>query len=105
MGQAAKSEHILAAGDIPVVQSDRGGQVTYHGPGQTVVYYLLDLKRLQLSVRDLVTLAETVVIDSLAAFGIEEKPSMAPLVSMLMGRKLRRSAFGSEKAAVITDSP
>ena len=70
MGQAAKSEHVLAAGDIPVVQSDRGGQVTYHGPGQTVVYYLLDLKRLQLSVRDLVTLAETVVIDSLAAFGI-----------------------------------
>ena len=70
MGQAAKSEHVLAAGDIPVVQSDRGGQVTYHGPGQTVVYYLLDLKRLQLSVRDLVTLAEAVVIDSLAAFGI-----------------------------------
>jgi len=70
MGQAAKAEHILAAGDIPIVQSDRGGQVTYHGPGQTVVYYLLDLKRLQLSVRDLVTLAETVVIDSLAAFGI-----------------------------------
>ena len=70
MGQAAKAEHILAAGDIPIVQSDRGGQVTYHGPGQTVVYYLLDLKRLQLSVRDLVTLAETVVIESLAAFGI-----------------------------------
>ena len=70
MGQAAKSEHVLAAGDIPVVQSDRGGQVTYHGPGQTVVYYLLDLRRLQLSVRDLVTLAEAVVIDSLAAFGI-----------------------------------
>ena len=71
MGQAAKSEHVLAAGDIPVVQSDRGGQVTYHGPGQTVVYYLLDLKRLKLSVRDLVTFAETVVIDSLAAFGIQ----------------------------------
>ena len=70
MGQAAKAEHILAAGGIPIVQSERGGQVTYHGPGQTVVYYLLDLKRLQLSVRDLVTLAETVVIDSLAAFGI-----------------------------------
>ena len=87
------------------MQSDRGGQVTYHGPGQTVVYYLLDLKRLKLSVRDLVTLAETVVIDSWQPLVFKEKPSMARLVSTLMDRKLGRSAFGSEKAAVITDSP
>ena len=88
MGQAAKSEHVWAAGDIPVVQSDRGGQVTYHGPGQTVVYYLLDLKRLKLSVRDLVTLAETVVIDSLAAFGIQGETKHGARVSTLMDRKL-----------------
>ena len=97
MGQAAKSEHVLAAGDIPVVQSDRGGQVTYHGPGQTVVYYLLDLKRLQLSVRDLVTLAETVVIDSLAAFGIRgETKRDAPGV-YINGSKIAALGFRIRK--------
>jgi len=69
-GQAGKAEHLLAPGDIPVVQVDRGGQVTYHGPGQLVVYPLLDLRRLGLGVRDLVQRLEQAVIDTLAHWSI-----------------------------------
>lgn len=69
-GQAGKAEHVLAAGDIPVVQVDRGGQVTYHGPGQLVAYPLLDLRRLKIGVRDLVNGLEQAVIDTLAAWNI-----------------------------------
>ncbi|MFZ1641311.1 MAG: lipoyl(octanoyl) transferase LipB [Candidatus Contendobacter sp.] len=69
-GLAGKAEHLLAPGDIPVVQVDRGGQVTYHGPGQVVVYCLLDVRRLGLSVRALVTVLERAVIDLLAAHGV-----------------------------------
>jgi lipoyl(octanoyl) transferase len=70
-GQAGKAEHILAPGDIPVVQSDRGGQVTYHGPGQQVVYVLLNLRRRKLGVRELVTVLEQTVVTTLAELGIE----------------------------------
>lgn len=70
-GMAGKAEHLLAPGDIPVVQIDRGGQVTYHGPGQLVVYPLLDLRRLGFGVRDLVTAIEQSIIDYVATFGIE----------------------------------
>ena len=69
-GQAGKSEYVLAAGDIPLVQSDRGGQVTYHGPGQLVAYLLLDLRRLGLTVRALVGGIENAVIALLAGYGI-----------------------------------
>lgn len=69
-GQAGKAEHLLAPGDIPVVQSDRGGQVTYHGPGQLVVYFLLDLQRLGYGVRSLVTRIEQAMVDVLAGYGI-----------------------------------
>lgn len=62
LGLNAKREHVLAPGDIPVVQIDRGGQVTYHGPGQLVVYVLIDLKRRALSVRQLVTALENAVV-------------------------------------------
>ena len=65
-GQAGKAEHLLAPGDIPVVQSDRGGQVTYHGPGQLVLYVLVDVRRSKLSVRELVTCLETAIINTLA---------------------------------------
>jgi len=65
-GQAGKPEHILNAGSIPVIQTDRGGQVTYHGPGQLVIYLLLDLKRMGIGIRDLVTLLESTVIEFLA---------------------------------------
>lgn len=69
-GLAGKAKHLLAPGDIPVIQVDRGGQVTYHGPGQVVVYCLLDVRRLGLNVRGLVTALEQAVIDLLAAYGI-----------------------------------
>lgn len=70
-GQAGKAEHVLIPGDIPVIQSDRGGQVTYHGPGQQVMYILIDLKRRKLGVRQLVTLIENTVVDTLADFHIK----------------------------------
>ncbi|MFP6807715.1 MAG: lipoyl(octanoyl) transferase LipB [Pseudomonadales bacterium] len=70
-GQAGKQEHILAAGNIPVIQSDRGGQVTYHGPGQLVCYLLMDIKRKNLGIRDLVTGIERSIIDLLSGFEIE----------------------------------
>lgn len=70
-GQAGKAEHLLDTGDIPVVQSDRGGQVTYHGPGQQVAYILIDLRRIKLGVRDLVTHIENTVINTLSRFGFE----------------------------------
>jgi lipoyl(octanoyl) transferase len=69
-GLTGKAEHLLAPGDIPVVPVDRGGQVTYHGPGQVVVYCLLDVRRLGFSVRGLVTALERSVIDLLAAHGV-----------------------------------
>jgi len=69
-GQAGKAEHVLAPGDIPIVQSNRGGQVTYHGPGQAVVYVLLDLHRLGYGARDLVRRLEQSMIEVLAGYGI-----------------------------------
>lgn len=70
LGANASRAHLLAPGDIPVVQIDRGGQVTYHGPGQLVVYPLIDLKRLGLGIRDFVTALERAVIGLAAQFGI-----------------------------------
>ncbi len=69
-GQAGKAEHLLMPGDIPVVQVDRGGQVTYHGPGQLVAYVLLNIKRRNIGVRALVTLIEQVIIQTLAQSGV-----------------------------------
>ncbi len=73
-GLAGKPEHVLAPGDIPIVQVDRGGQVTYHGPGQIVLYCLLDMKRAGLGVRDLVSALERSVVELLAELGIEGYP-------------------------------
>ncbi|AJJ60555.1 lipoyl(octanoyl) transferase [Yersinia pseudotuberculosis YPIII] len=70
-GQAGKTEHVLMPGDIPVIQSDRGGQVTYHGPGQQVMYVMVDLKRAKIGVRQLVTAIENTVIETLAHFNID----------------------------------
>ena len=69
-GQAGKAEHILDPHDIPVVQSDRGGQVTYHGPGQLVVYCLIDVRRRGFGVRALVDLIETAILETLQSYGI-----------------------------------
>ena len=73
-GQAGKEEHLLMPGDIPVVQVDRGGQVTYHGPGQLVVYPLINLRRKGIGVRDLVTFTESTIVDTVAELGIEAYP-------------------------------
>jgi lipoyl(octanoyl) transferase len=70
LGKNGKAEHVLNPAGIPVINSDRGGQVTYHGPGQVVVYTLLDLKRLNIGVRQLVTILEQAVIDLLADYGV-----------------------------------
>ncbi len=70
LGLNGKREHLLNTGTIQVINSDRGGQVTYHGPGQLIIYTLLDIKRLNLGVRQLVTLLEQAVIVSLAQYGI-----------------------------------
>ena len=79
LGQAGKPEHVLAAGDIPVIHVDRGGQVTYHGPGQIVVYPLLDLKRLKIGVRDYVHRIEQALIDTMADWNIHaERRDGAP---------------------------
>src|SRR5487761_2789236 len=69
-GQAGKPEHLLNAHEIPVVKIDRGGQITYHGPGQIVAYILLDLRRWKINVRELVRLMEQAVIDLLAEHNI-----------------------------------
>lgn len=70
LGQAGQPEHILLAGDIPVIKSDRGGQVTYHGPGQIVIYTLVNLRRLHIGVRRLVDYLEHSVIDFLDTYGV-----------------------------------
>lgn len=72
-GQAGKAEHLLNPGDIPVIQSDRGGQITYHGPGQIVAYTLIDVRRAKLTVRQLVSRLENAVIALLAEYQIEGK--------------------------------
>lgn len=73
-GQAGKAEHLLAPGDIPVIQVERGGQVTYHGPGQLVAYIMLDLRRRDLGVRELVTAMEQSLVDVLATYGVKAAP-------------------------------
>ena len=71
LGLNASREHLLAPGDIPVIQVDRGGQVTYHGPGQLMIYPMIDLRRAKLGVRDLVTALERAIIDLVAEYDIE----------------------------------
>ncbi len=73
-GQAGKAEHILAPGDIPVILVDRGGQVTYHGPGQLVIYLMIDLTRHRLGIRSLVDVIEQAIVRTLAGMGVEAAP-------------------------------
>jgi lipoyl(octanoyl) transferase len=88
-GLAGKAEHLLAPGDIPVVQVDRGGQVTYHGPGQQVVYIMLNLRRQSLGVRQLVTAIENGIIDLLDKYQIKSTARAdAPGVYMFSGEKI-----------------
>jgi lipoyl(octanoyl) transferase len=99
LGMNASREHLIAPGDIPVVQIDRGGQVTYHGPGQLVIYPLLNLRRHRLGVRDLVVALENAIIGYAADLGIEAKGSReAPGVYVegvklaSIGLRIRRGA-------------
>ena len=71
LGLNGKKEHLLDTGDIPVVATDRGGQITYHGPGQLVIYVLLDLKRLNIGIRKVVTALEQAMIETLSQYGIK----------------------------------
>jgi len=95
-GQAGKAEHLLVPGDIPVVQSDRGGQVTYHGPGQLVAYLLLDLRRLKMGVRDLVTAIEQTIVATLAHYQIDAfpKPDAPGVYVNLDGRVDKIASLG-----------
>jgi lipoyl(octanoyl) transferase len=88
LGLNASREHLLTPGDIPVIQVDRGGQVTYHGPGQLMVYPLIDLKRAGLGVRDLVTGLEQTVVDLLADFDIEAASRKDAPGVYVVGRKV-----------------
>ncbi len=72
-GQAGKAEHVLNPGDTPIVQSDRGGQVTYHGPGQVILYTLVPMRHFALNIRDLVGLLEDTVIIVLASYGVSSQ--------------------------------
>jgi lipoyl(octanoyl) transferase len=99
LGLNASLEHLLAPGDIPVIQIDRGGQVTYHGPGQLMIYPLIDLKRAGLGIRDLVTALEQSVVDLAEQYGIEAASRAdAPGVYVhgkkiaSVGLRIRRSA-------------
>ncbi len=96
LGLAGKPEHVLAPGDIPIIRTDRGGQVTYHGPGQLVAYLLLDLKRLGLGVKELVKRIEQSLIDLLAEYGIESyrKPGMPGVYVAKNARDAKIAAIG-----------
>ena len=88
LGMNGKPEHVLAAGDIPVVPIDRGGQVTYHGPGQLVVYPLLDLRRLKLGVRELVVGLENAIVATVGSWAIEAAGKRDAPGVYVAGRKL-----------------
>lgn len=87
-GQAGRPEHLLDTGDIPVIQIDRGGQVTYHGPGQLVAYVLLDLARRRMGIRHLVSALERSVVDLLADCGVEASPRPDAPGVYVAGRKI-----------------
>lgn len=88
LGLNASREHVLAPGDIPVIQIDRGGQVTYHGPGQLMIYPLIDLRRARLGIRDLVTALEQSVVDLAAEYHIDAKPRKDAPGVYVRGKKI-----------------
>ena len=88
LGLNASREHLLAPGDIRVIQIDRGGQVTYHGPGQLMIYALVDLKRARLGIRDLVTALEQSVVSLAAEYDVEAKPRQDAPGIYVAGKKI-----------------
>jgi lipoyl(octanoyl) transferase len=103
LGQAGKPEHLLVANSgIPLVQIDRGGQITYHGPGQVVAYLLLDLRRRKLMVREFVTLIEDAVIETLAAYNLAgERKAGAPGIYVPEGASGASAAHTGAKVAAL----
>lgn len=99
LGQAGKPEHILDAGDIPVVKTDRGGQVTYHGPGQITGYCLIDLKRAGLGVREFVERIEDALVDVLVAQDIPAHADRDAHGVYVMGRKIASLGLRIRKGA------
>lgn len=99
-GQAGKAEHLLDPGQIPVIQADRGGQVTYHGLGQLVAYLLLDLRRRRLGIRPLVSLIEASIVELLAGYGIAAAPRADAPGVYVAGCKIASSAYASDAAAL-----
>jgi lipoyl(octanoyl) transferase len=96
-GVAGRDEHVLAAGDIPVVRTNRGGQVTYHGPGQVVAYPLVDLARLRIYVREYVFRLEQAVIDTLGGYGVTgHRVRSAPGVYVRLDDPFGHGRLGSE---------
>ena len=87
-GQAGKAEHVLNSGNTPIVQSDRGGQVTYHGPGQVILYTLIPMRPFLLNVRDLVSLLENTVISVLASYGVSSQARAGAPGVYVGGRKI-----------------
>lgn len=102
LGQAGKSEHLLVENTpIPLTSIDRGGQITYHGPGQIVVYLLLDLRRRKLFVRDLVNRIEQAIIDTLADLKIEgERHAGAPGIYVSQNNRVESNLIGAKIAAL-----
>jgi lipoyl(octanoyl) transferase len=88
LGLNGKTEHLLNPGLIPVLQTDRGGQVTYHGPGQLIIYTLLNIKRLKLTVRQMVTLLEQAIIDTLSQYGLKTSAQPAAPGVYLQQKKI-----------------
>ena len=102
-GQAGKPEHLLQSSNIPVVQSDRGGQITYHGPGQQIMYVLIDIKRHEhLNVRQLVTALEQSVVKTLADYGIEGYPKPDAPGVYIDGKKICSLGLRIRKGALST---
>jgi lipoyl(octanoyl) transferase len=99
LGMNASPAHVLAPGDIPIVQIDRGGQVTYHGPGQLVVYPLIDLRRSGLGIRDLVTALERSIIDLAADYGVTAEARRSAPGVYVDGRKLASVGIRVRRAA------
>ena len=88
LGQAGKEEHLLLPGEIPIVRTDRGGQVTYHGPGQLVAYTLFDIKRLGVGVRQLVTTIEQSIVQLLTSYGVDAQPDRKAPGVYVAGKKI-----------------
>ena len=104
-GQAGKTEHLLAPGDIPVIHIDRGGQITYHGPGQIIMYLLLDIRRSNIGIRPLVNMIENSVITLLQTHGINAAARPDAPGVYVAGDKIASLGLKVSKAVPITVLP